>query len=319
MSTNPQNPHGGWSDLDARQEAERQLWAASEIKRMHDLYDGLGWLGAQFKAAADLSGCHERLDFDWHTNTRAATNTYHLSKGFLNEIVYGKTILKDKNPLSLFVSRTHEYTHLAFHFQKLAGAHATPFNTFARVVLCPRDAMALNLLMERQAFAAELLFEDLMLAAQGQKSSRAATLNPNDLQSVMRKYALNIHKRTRWDSEKAFKAHYRNQVLHRYEDAGRVDHLKRNNVTYVRLGPDDLALINDFMGLKTFADHDADLQNFVNAPMAHEQKLRLAKVNAELGIVNEDTLPTLRDALAARGETPESFISASRHHKPRMS
>lgn len=318
----PPNKQGDWQTIAAQEAAERAALEAQQLARrlpwfreemciQKGFYDHLGWIGTCFLEAFNKAAAPDEFDMHLGYGTRAVLNTHHVTKGFQRQIIFGRHVAEDSNRLAIFWAMTHEGTHLANQYDRIPATHATPFNPHARVVLCPRDAMILNVLMERQAFAMELLMEDL------RQDVMAGRLVPADipaslqLQEKLRMYAARIDTRTRWGTEEMFLSHYWSSTLNAYDDRGRIAHIKNNNISFARLGLTDLRLLNDCFGMKTFGDGDDDLVQLLQAEFAPEQQARLDRINGVLGIGAEDNLPLLADALAAHGSSPERFLHIS--------
>jgi len=313
------NSHGPWMDIAAQEKAERAAleerqhtrrmpWFREEMKIQKGFYDHLSWIGAAFKDALERVAPAE--DFDVHfsdENTRAILSNHHLTKGFIGEIVFGKAVADDKNRFAIFWALTHEGTHLANQYHRVPATHATPFNTRAQVVLCPRDSMILNVLMERQVFAMQVLLDDLLDGVINGRLASEEIPSPAVLQVALQQYAAALDDRTAWKTEEAFLDFYRGKALERYEEWGRVSHLKNNNIQYARLGLSDLHLLNECFGMKTFGETDADLEKLLTDSFTPEQQARLDKINRDLGIDEGKLLP-LADVLKKQGLTPEEFL-----------
>ncbi len=321
-SSIPPNMQGDWQTIAAQEAAERaaleaqQLvrrlpWFREEMRIQKGFYDHLGWLGTRFLEAFNRAAAPDEFDVHLGQGTRAVLNTHHVIKGFQRRIIFGRHVAEDSNRLAIFWAMTHEGTHLANQYDRVAATHATPFNPHASVVLCPRDAMILNVLMERQAFAMELLMDDLRQDVMSGKLAPAHIPVATQLQEKLRMYAARIDTRTRWGTEEAFLDHYRANTLAAYEDAGRITHIKNNNISFARLGLADLRLLNDCFGMNTFGESDDDLGLLLRADFTPEQQTRLDRINGILGIGLEDYLPVLDDALAVLGTCPAAFLQTS--------
>lgn len=315
--------HGPWkpiadleaaerAELEARQHARRMEWFHEEMKIQHGFFDHLGWIGGAFKDA--LACARYTQDFDVHfsnKDTRAVLTSHNLTKGFVGEISFGKAAADDSNRFSIFWALVHEGTHLANQYHRVAAMHATPFNARAKVVLCPRDAMILNVLIERQAFAMQLVMDDLLDGVVNGFMSSDEIPSPADLQVSLQQYAAVLDPRMKWTNESQFLDFYRGRALDRYEETGRVLHLKENNIQYARLSLDQLKVLNDCFGMTTFGIGDAELESLLKVTFTPEQQARLDQANRDLGI-DESKLPMLEAALAGLGTNAEAFLEVGR-------
>lgn len=317
----PQNPQGDWASIVRQQEAEASALAEKhvaqrlalmpeEVKVQTAYFSHLGWLGQSFSAAFNKAAAPIDIDIK-KVDCRATLWTHSITKGFLGEITLGKNIAMDNNAAAIFGALTHEGTHLLNQFKRVPAAHASPYNTRSPVVLCPRDAMVLSTLMERQAFAMELLMDDLLNEVRNFTGEVFEIPSAAVLQVKLQDYARMQNSRTRWNDEKSFLDYYRNNRMNDYEEFGRVAHLKDNAIGYARLGLADLRILNECMGMKTFGETDDDLSRLLTYDFTSDQQARLDRINKDLGIVNEDHLPLLEEALVVHGMTPESYLKMS--------
>lgn|GEM_PF-3532452 len=317
----PQNPQGDWASIIQQQEAEAAALAArqlaqrmaiitEEVKVQTGYFAQLGWLGRSFSEAFNKAAAPIDVD-PKKTDCRATLWTHGSISGFLREITLGKGIVMDSNPLAIFGALTHEGTHLVNQFERVPATHASPYNTRSPVVLCPRDAVVLNILIERQAFAMELLMDDLLAEARKSDSETYEVPPASVLQVKLQEYAQMKNTRTRWESEDAFLDSYRGGKMSDYEPNGRADYLKNGNIGYVRLGLADLRILNDCFGMKTFGETDEDLSKLLTSDFTPEQQARLDQINSDLGVGNEEDLPLLEDALAAHGMTIDAYLKMS--------
>lgn len=316
------NPHGSYKEMNARHKAamamleashnaELMLWLQSEIKLLHSQYDHLGAAGKNFKKAFEKAACHEVIKPD--LGSRAALVTHDVTRGFVNTICYGNSTLLDANPLALFGSRTHEGIH-AIQFAKAAVTHATPYNHAARIALCPRDAMTLQIMKERQAFAGQLLFMDLL----GRHFNGAALPTAAELQEKLLDNVHHIKPESRWETETDFLNYYRDLTLRDYEGyfpEGKASLLLKD-IVFVRLELKDLAEMNEFLDFDTFGRTEAEISSSFGGLLDQEREDRLARLNRRLGIEDEGKLPLFGEALTEEGLTRADFLMRSRAWKP---
>lgn len=314
---NTANPSGSWANLKQSESDAlagmwkiRQAWLEAQVVEMNKWYDNLGPLAMQFCQTFQTAACSETIDTikpGLSPNTRAVMNSHNIFSGFKNNVVVGESALNDDNPFALFSALNHERTHLAIQYRNVAATHATPWNSYARVVLCPRDAMIINVLMERQAFAVQRVFEDLARGVHEGTIGPDNMPTPADLQTALQSYARKIDTQVKWDNDAAFVRHYRDQAQGFYS-GGHADYLKGADITYARLGIEDLRAINDFLGLKTFGETDAELLALLDEPFEGYQLEIVAEQNADLGVPAYDKLPTVTRALADRKMNAGDFI-----------
>ena len=319
-SHDKKNPFGTWENL-AKSEANaldamwqtRQEWFEGQKAGMNSWYDRLGWIGKAFRQAFESAACVETIDSVRATlsaNTRAVANGHNVFDGFMNAILIGRGALADENPYALFSALNHERTHLAIQYRNVAASHATPWNSKAHVVLCPRDAMILNVLMERQAFAVQRVFEDL---ARGMDEGELGPQNMpshEELQAVLHIYTKEIDWHVKWDTDEAFVRHYRDQAQDFYT-GGHAAYLKRSDITFARLGIEDLRAINDFFGLNTFGNSDDELLQLLTESFEGYQLEKLAGQNADLCVPAYELLPSVTEALQKRKMSSADFIRLS--------
>lgn len=311
------NPSGSWANLKESENAAlagmwkiRQEWLDAQVAETNTWYDQLGSMGSEFRQAFQTAACSETIDTikpELSRNTRAVMNAHHIYDGFMNNVLVGEACLNDENPFALFSSLNHERTHLAIQYRNVAATHATPWNSWARVMLCPRDAMIINVLMERQAFAVQRVFEDF---ARGINTGEIGPDNmptPAELQASLQAYARNIGQQAKWDNDAAFVRHYRNQAQGFYSEK-HADYLKSADITYARLGIEDLRAINDFLGLNTFGNTDAELMALLDQSFEGYQLEIVNEQNADLGVPSYKKLPTMTKAMQNRGMNAGDFI-----------
>lgn len=323
-SSLPQPPQGDWATL-LRQQAGHDPLTPEEIAARYALVEGeakaqlgyyqkLGVLGRAFHEATQKAAIPVRVDSTLRSS-RAILNTFNTVSGFRGDIELGHLIVTDHNPHAIFAALTHEATHLVNQYYRVPATHASPFNTASPVVLCPRDAMKLNVLLERQAFAMQLLMEDLLQAHLAQDEA----LDLSDtamLQARLRDYAQMRNPRTLWADEKTFVEYYSRTKLNHYEEEGRQAHMRDKKVVFARMSLADIRGLNECFGLKTFADDDAALQALWDAPIDSVLEKRILEINRALGIDDEEALACLDDAYRACGIEATDFMNISAHLVP---
>ena len=289
-----------WEDFNARQQAERDQWLARAIRELDDWYDRLGPIGKKFKSEFAATQCCEHIDLD--TNSRAALNTHHKTKGFLNTISYNRSILDDAG--ELFSSRTHEAVH-AIQFSRSAAAHAAPYNGRVKIMLSPRDAILFQELKERDAYSKQWLLNTL-LDPPAQPRSKAA------LEEALQNHARAVLEDTRRFDGVTFLESYRDMVIDEYQGMMASRHQEEADLVYVSLDCDDIIEIGKSLGLHSFGRNPDEAATWmVSSPLTAAQETRLAAIYTDLGLDNKTALPTLTEALAARGLTKAAFVAQS--------
>ncbi|MGZ9108930.1 MAG: hypothetical protein ACXW4B_08945 [Micavibrio sp.] len=288
-----------WDSVNARQQAERDLWLRDELRGLSGLYQRLGNFGSRFLREFAALGCAESIDLQ--LSARASFQAHHTTKGFINKIIYSTAVLDDVE--ALFSSRTHEGIH-AIQFGRSAAAHATPFNVGTKIMLCPRDAVLLEELKERDAFAKQRLLDKMLT------DDRYAASNVTFLENELQDYARTILRTLQWNDEMTFLDYYRGKAMGEYETRMASRHKAEGDIVYVRLEPEDILGIGDSLGLHSFGTSPADAMTW-QRPLTAAQETRLDALNRTLGIADERVLPTLGQALAGQGLTRTSFLRQS--------
>lgn len=229
-----------------------------------------------------------------------------------------------------FSALVHECAHAA-QTGHTAALHASPFNAATPIALCPRDFVMACERAEQDAYARQAWFNDLMLAATGADPAITAkdpvpvatlralrTAEGGATILALRRAALMMLDRPGFASasgdhvsladsyhELALTAYRR--ILDARAKAGAPP------LQFVRLADADILDIGRAAGPSLFGDGENLLPDFAQRPrLSPHNAALLAALNAELGIADEELLPTVGAALAARNMTRESFRQLGR-------
>ncbi len=300
-----------WEAFNARQQAERDQWLMRAIGELDEWYAKLGPVGQKFKSDFAATKCGEHIDLD--IRARAALNTHHMTRGFLNTISYNRDVLDDAR--DLFSSRTHEGVH-AIQYSQSAAAQATPYNCRVKIMLCPRDAILLQELKERDALSKQWLFDamldDHLALPDGSYQPQSLAM----LEAALQNHARTILEKTNNFEGKTFLESYRDMTIRDYEGMMASRHQKEGDIIYVRLDPDDVIEIGHNLGLHSFGRNAAEAAEWMqSSPLTAVQEATLSAIHADLGLQSTAALPTLAEALQARGLTKAGFVAQS-HAKP---
>ncbi len=287
-----------WAALNARHQAERDAWLAQAILDLGSYYKQIGPLGDAFSREVALTGCGEFVDPE--LPARAAFHAHHLTQGFSNQIFYSPSALQTTQ--GLFSSRTHEAVH-ALQFSRCAATHATPYNGASKIILCPRDGVLLDELKERDAFSKQWLLQRLY------DEPGYNTQSPDQWKQDLRQHAETVLESMNLRRGYNFRDYYRDREIESYEDCMVSRHQQEQGLTYVRLDAADLWMLGGALGLNTFGDTLGEASRWRGLHLLTPgQEGRIAVLNQQLGIMQESTLPTLRQALMAQGTSRPLFM-----------
>lgn len=307
-SVDNQNPHGTWKSVASQDVSVRQAWLTEELKNNGHFYASAGWLGQQFEAACKQAAVVE--EYDPELQSRASLIGHHPMSGFGGKILYGDKLLGDQNAGALPLARAHEMIHLMCQYQRISATHATPFNSSTLSILLPRAAMILTIMMERQAFAGELLLKDLWAATRDGWLRAENIPAPEYLEARLRRYATHTDPGTRWNSDEGFVEYYCGWVLDGYYSNKNYLN-QRKDKNYTNLALEDIKPLNDFFGMKTFADTETELAPYLQMVFPPASEARLQRLNAELGIAENGFFKSHGTVLRENGTTPEQFLRSS--------
>lgn len=312
-------------DASARQEALRQ-----ELRLFDRWLNGLcdpdaGDVGSAFRAAFAATGCTEDVSADTG-DAEAYFNAFSRVPGedrftFTNKIVYGPAALDERG--NLFAARCHESLH-AIQYSRAPIMHAVPYNTGAPVLLCPRDFALLVQLTERDTFAKQtwlaslaararpdIIFTDIMDAT----VPRLEELRGFPL-TFVQALAILGHQIMECigpvDSDLIYNQHYGHEALERYDAflSLRENDIREGRCTLIRLEAQDLRDVSGAFG-PVLMDGIP-----VPPPLLPQDREAIQRLNEQLGITDENNLPTMREALSARGLKPETLLPFSKNPVP---
>lgn len=245
------------------------------------------------------------------------------------KIIFGNSASNDAD--LFYMCRTHEYIHALQCIKApvtLTGSHL-PF------CLCPEDTLRAQELMERDAYTKEmwlmlLPYQDgspaSTLVNERYSYGRAAFTSHREILGlqkalIMNAYALdNISLRDRRPGKSSdainFVADCHATALANtelYLSTARQHDLK---TTYVRCEPDDLYLIGGSFGPNSLGMDSLDDKYRQPLALTDEHRRHVADLNAQMNIRDRNELPTFKEALAARGLTPEGYLRLLHAKRP---
>jgi hypothetical protein len=280
-------------------------------------------IGMEFLKRAEESGCKQKIDIFFSNCLADYCSFSYKPRGFINEITYGPAA--EESLPKLFSAMVHETTHA---LQKLLSPalHASPFNPDTKIIICPRDWVTLEERCEQDAYTKQAFFNAMlaeMLPEVWERTSgdavsatefaeirkNAATLGDALIDAARKSLSKSFY----WDNpdaEERFKNSIQDQALKNYAGGmAKRKSEKETNLVFVRLEPEDIAMIGASCGPNVFGTGNV-LPEFLEKPvmLPHTQQ-KLDEINKSCGITNSDELPTLSEALAHIGLTREQFIA----------
>jgi hypothetical protein len=292
-------------------------------------------IGREFQSRVAQSGFTVALDPELACT--ASYISYSLTEdnpGFINTIKYGRYAAKDQGVL--FNAAIHEHTH---GLQKLAcpALHASPYHAAAspQIVLCPESWLLLSEKCEQDAFAKQAWLNSLLaqqnlpmwdIASNGALCARDFQRyrhQAGDLSFGLRRAAEKSLTKSFYSDAPLgpyrFANYYHDVSLKQYTDAMNIrrDRLRQKDFIFVQLTPEDAHAVGQSFGPNVFGDdpHDPALLQgmplLFGTPEHPQAGDRLRALNEKLGIQDKSRLPTLREALAGFGMTPEMFKAQS--------
>lgn len=290
----------------------------------------LGLIGPRISQAFNRAAARE------HANTTMRINASFRSyvwpptageRGFQNIISYGPPALDNMG--RLFAARVHEYIH-ALQYRRAAALHADPFNAIASEVVHPLAYVQRKERLEQDAYAKGAWIQSL---AQDQHADMRTALDRTPigvadfetlrtqggtLDVVMARAARQAAECSGFwlhsDRKHPARDLWHRLALEEYEGILRARKKAGQLPTrYVRLAASDIVAIGDTLGVNLFA---ADRALAVALPeMSDDNRKYLAQIEKSFGIPAYDSLPTLKQVLAERGEQPRSLIARARNYR----
>lgn len=298
------------------------------IGRMHD--PELGPVGEAFHRATDSIIHHEDLDFQLMPSAVYHSFRYLANPGqtsFSNYVLYGIEALD--SCARLLGARTHEFIH-ALQYHTSAVLHADPFNEASDIIVSPYDYILRKERLEQDAYVkgawlCSLAVDDAPGVVAAMKGSplpidtfqdiraksgslqEAFTVAARDTRNLMGVWHKNAPKSVIADEWHARALEEYAHIIKMRLDAG-------DKITFVKLSGEDVLEIGDSFGPNTFGHNTADPALTTIENLSPENARRLAEINALLGITDRNQLPTLDDALQAKGVTRAAYLHASKNH-----
>ena len=319
-------------------------WLEKTIDIVNELYDEMGSLGTEFKAAVQDVKATERfnpaLKATWAAYFVAflvSTGPVDQRTGFANRVEYKNGAIEDY--IDFIGTRFHEFIHAIQH-DKHPITHAVPINQKSVAILLPTDYIRLKVLMELDAYSKEAwlmskfydAFEDEMdEAALPWKVQLYRTIAAQDparsdaLNMAMFAGTLLRHKQTTQNGEKvAYMDDYHTSALDQYLISiqnwqHRTEQAQEPEACM--LTREDIIALGDTFGPNVFTAGRKDelVALFLEPPvLSAENKHKLGAVYEMFGIESEeDAQPEpLAQILSAKGMTMDAFMADSKSGIP---
>lgn len=304
-------------------------YAKKTLRAMHDpVY---GPVGEELMSRLEDGGCRITNAIPDYTQTNASTMgaSYACFDDedpraiFINQI----NIFNASNPFRLTISIGHEATH-ADTWQKSPILHASPYNNGnpikPNIILCPEDAVRLELASEEVAFAVQKWVVSMagMQNEEFYKFENNSLIMPQSFEAVRwetgsLKEALtyvgiqSMHAQMSFQSY-SFGQHYALHALEQYRDCHRLTKYPEIFIP-VRLTEEDLMQVGETIGPNIMGDPRLASQQDPKRFLIPESRALLDDLNAHLKIGDKNDLPTFREALDYHyGLNPEQFLEASK-------
>lgn len=290
----------------------------------------LGLIGPRISQAFNRAAARERANTTMRINASFRSYVWPPKageRGFQNIINYGPPALDHMG--RLFAARVHEYIH-ALQYRRAAALHADPFNDIAQEVVHPLAYVQRKERLEQDAYAkgawiqslVQDLHPDMRTALDrtpiGVGDFEELRAQGGALETVVARAARQaaqcpgfwLHS----DSKHPARDLWHRLALEEYDGILRARKKAGQLPTrYIRLAARDLVAIGDTLGVNPFK---ADRGLATALPeMSDDNRKFLAQIEKTYGIPAYDSLPTLTDALAARGQQPRQLIAASRRYR----
>jgi len=290
----------------------------------------LGPVGEAFRRATAGIVRHEGLDTGLTPSAVYHSFRYPAHPGqtsFSNDVLYGTEALD--SPARLMGARTHEFIH-ARQYHLSAALHADPYNEASDIIVSPYDYLLRKERLEQDAYVkgawlCSLATEDapdIVAAMKGsplpvdtfrnireksaslQEAFAEAARDTRNLSGIWRKNAPPSVIADEWHS----------RALEEYAQIIKLRLAAGDKLTFVRLAGEDILEIGRSFGPNTFGQDAADPALTTLESLSPENARKLAALDAQLGITDRHQLPTLEEALQAKGVARADYLAASKKH-----
>lgn len=253
-------------------------------------------------------------------------------KSFINELTYNENRGAAENRLS----QLHEKFH-SLQWSTIPELHAIHYNMMTYqdvpVVLSPRSWITASLLTEREAYAKTawlaLLENHTEYDEEFAQAASQELVNPDDVAEWYKRYPDDLgfalgEASLRWDNLIRAKAgennrkvklrdHYIELAINQYDNCYRFNECDwAHKPVFIDLDDRAILALGASFGPSIFGKYYPD-PVFKNTVLTPEQEDMVQKLEAKLGIVTGQKLPTLREALANKGLSPEQFLERSKN------
>ena len=321
-------------ELRAKEEAQR-----AKLGRHLKAVDGwianmqdpqLGSVGDAFRRATQNIVSGEDLDFKLKSSAVYYSFRYLANPGqtsFNNAVLYGMEALDSRE--RLLGARTHEFIH-ALQYRSAAILHADPYNEASDIIVSPYDYILRKERLEQDAYVkgawlCSLATQDAPAVVDAMKGSplpidtfqdiRAQSTSLQDAFTKAARDTRNLLGVWKKDAEKTVIAdEWHARALEEYEKIIQLRLDANDPITCIRMTGEDVLEIGNSFGPNTFGTNAADPTLTTIENLSPENAKKLAEINAKLGIIDRDQLPTLESTLHARGTTRAAYLHASQKH-----
>ncbi|WP_435641367.1 hypothetical protein [Micavibrio aeruginosavorus] len=300
------------------------------IARLNDPY--LGAVGLDFLRRMTRTACAHIPVQDLSCMAAYQSFIYPpnpMTTGFNNHIAYGPSART--NSQLLFSAHIHEGLH-ALQKASAPALHASPYNPMTRIILCPRDWVTAQERCEQDAYVKQAWMNSLLAMHDASvfHTSRPDPMNVSMFASTRLTYGnifatlhqaaktvMNrnffVHTPDNGEPAITFGDHYHTLALDNYKRIieARVKN-DGHNIVFVRMDADDILAIGHSFGPNPFARKNQMqcAQDFARpSRLSSDNKVALRDLNMDLGIVDDRSLPTLREALESIGLSREQFLA----------
>lgn len=324
-----------WNEVEAEMCAlyARTLFE-KQLPILNRLFYLMGPIGREFLKEFTDSKCKEVVDERLrNSSTNAMGPTHHYGGArFYNELTYNPGIMASLR--WMFRAKAHDGIH-AIQWANCAALHANAWNKHTKFILSPRSDMLKLELTENDAYAKQLLLEQA-LEVLGQWDDKIDDVSKPDIRPKLiallpdgtrqydeatlqrlQQYAVNVlDEETRADG-KTFKQAYRDVCLSDWENGIllRRSHNDMDNVEIVTLDEEDVMLLGSALEMHTFGKDPVETRAWLQRTLDPVYESRIQGLNAKYNI-QETSLRTLGQALAARGMTKNEYLAAQRGERP---
>lgn len=292
-----------------------------------------------FEAAMSRSACQS--DPGWKpAGSPASYISFDFNPG-PGRATFSNSMLLDlsRDEHKIRISKRHEGVH-AIQWNAAPALHASPYNRASPYILSPESWVLATILTERDAFAKTALLNalDLVRSPDPDFAAQAALegVVPADIDSASSDIRAALQRASlAWDgrlrsnkyqqpgqASVTLMDHYISSALNAYE---RGMNLRLSDPSlpppiYVRLADEDIMAIGASFGPSTFgAGHRPDQQFRQLPPLSFELQQRLDAIKARFGLYADSALPSLAEASAQRGSSPEAFMAQSKAYQVPLS